>query len=588
MGRKKDPNAKYRMKAFRSNGHRYAITTDPKINRKGVRVPDITVWGKLDEPFLFIPNIRFRLLSSDEKERFLFPEAWDLSRRYDRTGVPDDGSPYEGEDRYLLYGDSFMLDLLARGCGLKEDLETVFGRGRTAEILTIAYFRLIYGRSCSRLESSSKTQWYPSAGIDSSRITRLSQSVTKEQADRFMALRTSREGGAADWFGIDSTSISSHARDLADSRWGKNKEHDLARQVGLLVMYDMATGLPAHYRKLPGNIPDSRTLRLLLEELKSAGFSDYGLILDRAYLSKENLDLLVPEGIRAIFMAKTGDAKITKCIGEALSESGSITARGVFLRDHDCYAKDYEYPYCYRENEGKGHGTSVPQRLCLFFDPEARGAEDKALTVELLDEEESLLGHLKGGGAPDERLLKKFRRHFAVETDGDGTVVSCSRDEEKIAGCRKRCGFFAIVCTNMDAREYPPDWVLSKYRMRDSQEKAFMYLKGWQGGRRLRTWTEPSTDGRVFFQFVALILNCYLHARYFSTSDGFRKRFATPWDVLDEMRSVRLVQLRGRSPKVSEFVGKQVDIFDEFGLEIPKGSRPGSRKKPKTGGKKKA
>ncbi|MCH3918180.1 MAG: hypothetical protein LKE40_12145 [Spirochaetia bacterium] len=206
----------------------------------------------------------------------------------------------------------------------------------------------------------------------------------------------------------------------------------------------------------------------MLEELKSAGFSDYGLILDRAYLSKENLDLLVPEGIRAIFMAKTGDAKVMKCIGEALSESGSITARGVFLRDHDCYAKDYEYPYCYRETEGKGHGTSVPQRLCLFFDPEARGAEDKALTVELLDEEESLLGHLKGGGAPDERLLKKFRRHFAVETDGDGTVISCSRDEEKIAGCRKRCGFFAIVCTNMDAREYPLDWILSKYRMRDS------------------------------------------------------------------------------------------------------------------------
>jgi len=51
--------------------------------------------------------------------------------------------------------------------------------------------------------------------------------------------------------------------------------------------------------------------------------------------------------------------------------------------------------------------------------------------------------------------------------------------------------------------------------------------------------------------------------------------------VLDEMRSVRLLHLKGRSEKVSEFVGKQVDIFDEFGLEIPKGSRPASRKKPR-------
>lgn len=72
-----------------------------------------------------------------------------------------------------------------------------------------------------------------------------------------------------------------------------------------------------------------------------------------------------------------------------------------------------------------------------------------------------------------------------------------------------------------------------------------MYLKGWQYGRMLRTWTETSTDGKMFVQFVALILNRHLH----------------------EMRSVRL---KGRSEKVSEFLGKQADIFDEFGLEIPK------------------
>lgn len=58
--------------------------------------------------------------------------------------------------------------------------------------------------------------------------------------------------------------------------------------------------------------------------------------------------------------------------------------------------------------------------------------------------------------------------------------------------------------------------------------------------------------------------------------------FKGPWSMLDEMRSVRSVQLKGRRPKVSEFVGKQIDIFDELGFEIPKGCRPTSRKKPKT------
>jgi hypothetical protein len=83
-------------------------------------------------------------------------------------------------------------------------------------------------------------------------------------------------------------------------------------------------------------------------------------------------------------------------------------------------------------------------------------------------------------------------------------------------------------------------------------------------------------------QFIASILNCYLHERFFATGDEFRKKFQTPRDRLDEMRSVRLVRFKGQSPKVSEFVGKQVGIFNEPGLEIPKGSRSISGKEPKS------
>jgi hypothetical protein len=583
MGRRKDPNSKYRMKRFLSNGHLYAITTDPIINGKGIRIPNITVWGSLADGIAFMPNIRFRLLPQSEKEKFTFPPEWDISHRDESVGIPDAGTLYEGEDRYLLYGDSLMLDLLAKECGLKDDLESVFGKERALSMLTIAYFSLLYGRSCGRLEATSKTQWFPSPGMDSCKVTRLCQSVTKDECDSFMALRKGHEDGeSADWFGIDSTSITSYAKDIADSRWGKNKEHDKARQIGLMVMYNMETGLPAHYRKLPGNIPDSRTLRILIEELKSAGFGTCGFILDRAYLSKENLDLVVPEGIKAIFMAKTGDGAIAECIADALSSEGDITSTGSFLREHDCYAKDYEYPYAFKEGEGKGKGTSLPQRLCLCFDPEAKGVEEKALTVAVMEEEECITYHAERGIPLDASLLRKLKKHFHIDADGKGIIISWSRDAAMIAKCRKQCGFFAIVCTNMDAGEYPIDWVLSKYRMRDMQEKAFMYLKGWQNGRRLRTWTELSTDGRVFVQFVTLILNCHLHKRFLSTGEEFRTTFASPWCVLDEMRSVRLVHLKGRSEKVSEFVGKQVDIFDEFGLEIPKGSRPSSRKKAKT------
>lgn len=107
-------------------------------------------------------------------------------------------------------------------------------------------------------------------------------------------------------------------------------------------------------------------------------------------------------------------------------------------------------------------------------------------------------------------------------------------------------------------------------------------MKSWQNGRRIRTSAEMSTEGRKFFQFVTLIINCQLHHLYSLASSDFRKALPTPWSsMLDEMRSVRFVQLKGRRPKVSEFVEKQINIFAELGFEIPKGCRPTSRKKPK-------
>ena len=158
------------------------------------------------------------------------------------------------------------------------------------------------------------------------------------------------------WFGVDSTSISSYSKFLSDVHWGKNKEYDKLKQLNLMVMYDMESELPVHYRNLPGNIPDSRTLRLLIEELKAEDFSNFGLILDRVYLTKENMTLFVGNGYKGIFMAKTSDSNIKKEIEKAETKEGSIKRTGVFLPEFDCYAKECVYPFYIRKKERKDEG----------------------------------------------------------------------------------------------------------------------------------------------------------------------------------------------------------------------------------------
>jgi transposase len=572
------------MKAFVSNNHRYASTADPGYNENKKWVSNITIWGKLTPELVFEPNLRFMLLKAEEKKKYIFPECWDISAAFRKPETEDEGGDvYDGEeDQYRIYGNSLLLEKAAESCGLREDLTTVFDTNITDRLLSVSYFLILSEKNLNRMESEAKVQWFPTQkGLSPDAITRLSQAITREQINSFMALRKKRNTSERGWFGIDSTSVSSYSRFLSDAHWGKNKEHDNLKQLNLMVMYDMASELPVHYRNLPGNIPDSRTLRLLIEELKAEDFNDFGLILDRAYLTKENLTLFVGNGYKGIFMAKTSDAAIKREIEKAETKEGSLQRTGIFLPDFDCYAKECIYPFSYKKEGEKGRGEEANQRLCLFYDPEMRGVEEKEIAKAKLEGEESIKAYIQSGIPVDNAIMTKLKKYFDLTVTDKSVITSYVLNQDKVDEALSLSGYFAIVCVNMGKDEYPLSWVLSSYRRRDLQEKAFTYLKSWQNGRRLRTSTELSTEGRKFFQFVSLIVNCQLHHLYFNASEELRKKFSSVWEMLDEMRSVRYIQLKGRREKVSEFVGAQVEIFDEFGFDIPKGSRPATKKPPK-------
>ncbi len=583
MSRPKDPETQYKMKQFVSNSHRYAATASPGYNAEKKWVSNTTIWGKLTKESVFEPNLRFMLLPAEEKKKYIFPKDWDISSAFKKASTEDEGGDiYNGDDQYKIYGDSLLLENTAVSCGLREDLETVFGKDAADAVLSISYFLIISEKNFNRMESEAKIQWFPTQdGLSPDAITRLSQSITREQINSFMALRKKRNTSDKGWFGVDSTSISSYSRFLSDAHWGKNKEHDNLKQLNLMVMYDMESELPVHYRNLPGNIPDSRTLRLLIEELKADDFNDFGLILDRAYFTKENVSLFIANGYSGIFMAKTSDTNIKAEIEKAETKEGSMMRTGSYLPEFDCYAKECVYPFSYVKEGEKGRGEKADQRLCLFFDPELRGAQQKEIAKTLMEYEESIRAYIQSGTAVNSSIIKRFQKYFDLTITDKSVITAYTLNQDRVDEALLLSGYFAIVCVNMSKEKYPISWVLSSYRRRDIQEKAFTYLKSWQNGRRLRSSTETSTEGRKFFQFVSLIVNCQLHHLYFNSSEKLRKKFASVWEMLDEMRSVRYIQLKGRREKVSEFVGAQIDIFDELGFDIPKGSRPVTKKPPK-------
>lgn len=89
MSRTKDPATKYRMRLFVSNGHRYAATADPGYNGNRKWVSNTTIWGKVTEELVFKPNLRFVNLTAAEKEKFIFPEDWDISAAFGKLPAED-------------------------------------------------------------------------------------------------------------------------------------------------------------------------------------------------------------------------------------------------------------------------------------------------------------------------------------------------------------------------------------------------------------------------------------------------------------------------------------------------------------------
>lgn len=580
MARPKRTDGKTKIQLFVTNGYRYAISQDSVRNPETGKYshPKIT-YGTVTEDGRFVPNKRFLQMSSQERKRLAFPIEWNLDAIDSAPLTPSrtPGRPsYTGKSRSLLYGTTLFFEKVAEVTGLRNDLTIIFGKSEIVDdLLSLAYYDILNQDCYNHFEARQKVEWYPATNpLNPSKITRLTQSLTEQNKQDLFACRQARIIENS-WIAIDSTSFSLYSTRLADSHYGKNKEHDPLPQVNLLVLYDVKSSMPVYYRMLPGNIPDARTLETTFKELNLKGFNTIQFLLDRGYITFEVLELLVKKKISFIMMAKTADKKIKSTI-EAIDVDEFCVTKN-YIGKHQLYGMDFDYPFeVHVKNELR---KTTPLRLCLFFDPELQGIKKKEVADFIYHSSESLQSHIDDNILLSDEAIQEFSKYFTLRVNENTRMLVSF--EEKVATIKQqytRSGFFACLCNNMDKETYSLTDILDKYRMRDEQEKSFMFIKSTQNGRRLRTSTELSTEGRIFIQFITLILNSYMYHIY-NSSPTLMQMFPTRRHMYNELMSIRRIEHPNKAKIITEFVGKQIDIFDAFDFEIPAQCRPSSRKK---------
>lgn len=99
-------------------------------------------------------------------------------------------------------------------------------------------------------------------------------------------------------------SLSSYSGVLRQVQSGTNKEGDSLPQFNLALVFGETSNLPFYYRKLAGNIPDTKTVKHLLADLATLKFTKAKLVMDRGFYSEDNLNALFKEHVKFLIASK--------------------------------------------------------------------------------------------------------------------------------------------------------------------------------------------------------------------------------------------------------------------------------------------
>lgn len=419
-------------------------------------------------------------------------------------------------------GVTTLLDKIAVDSGLKHVLKGIFPSD-WAGILTCAYFLVSEGQALSRAEKWTQQALTPyGSAFASQRISELLPRITPSLAQDFFTawIDHNRQD---EYYCMDITSVSSYSEMNEFVSYGYNRAKEKLPQINLLMVSGHKSLIPLFFRAMPGSIRDTSTLEESLKRLDLIDVKRLHLVLDRGFYSEENVNAMYDRHIRFLL----GVPFTTKLARDAADRHRNDEMTSY---RHYCNVLGDELYADTESIKWNNHRCY----LHTYFDSVKAALDEKKFGHKLLLEYEELTsGNLR------KDHMKDYERFFIVtETPKRGRKVDYNQDA--IDHYRKNtAGFFVLISNDIK----DPVKALEIYRRKDSVEKHFDDLKNDLDMKRLRIHSSAAMDGRLFIQYIALILSSQI--RTILHQNGWLKNY-TLQDIIDEMKSLRLVCMDGK------------------------------------------
>jgi len=451
--------------------------------------------------------------------------------------------------RTTLVGELLVLHQMERKLGIQRLLTKAFDKATAQQILALAFYSLCTGEPLSYAGVWLEQRGFGSLGLEAPRISDLLPSLTVDKQRGFFSLWLTTQAKVGTLC-YNITSVSSYGRENVFLEYGYNRDGENLKQINMALLSGKSSGLPVWYSALPGSLHDVKTLTNLVRELKKLGLDEFSLIMDRGFYSAANIQFLAEQHITFMMPIpdRTGwhkdlilqkrEALFANVAGYIPSEDGKTMLQSLTVY----------HPL--------DDGTRA--WLHIYYDSTIRAlAEQEFMALYKTCFDEFSQGNLDP--AHQDFYDEYFTRGYMTK---NGQKVIPKKDPVTLFN-ESTAGYWCIYTTSeKDAKN-----ALEAYRERSAIEQLFDDVKNSLDCSRLRVHTTAAMHGRLFIQFIALILLSELKRTIKEHQKALRK-YGNYKSILSRVISYSRIKFEGSYKDVYTTPTKaQETIFNALGVE---------------------
>ena len=451
---------------------------------------------------------------------------------------------------YKKFGNIYLLQKIAEDLGLNKMLCELF-QDDFREIIALAFYKI-----CGNEPMYMFPQWLHEQfnikirSLHSSEISELCETVGTAQIkvrEFFKKWITLQDVKSEVYYDI--TSISSYSTNIDFIEWGYNRDKERLPQenIGLVCQTE---GIPLCYQIYPGSITDVTTLKNSLKLFNYYNLTDVTLILDRGFCSKANiLDMnKLKDKIKFIQPMTFSMKKVLSLLKSNRKDLKKTETAFKFDEEILHYAED---TLNIEKDVYSAH---------LYYNEKAESDMRNDFMMNLLSIKEKLSDKIFNSMKEyldfrNDNIPEKYISFFKLNR----SKYCIELNHRTIKAHLIKSGYF-ILLTNDDKLKKIK--ALEHYRNRDIIEKLFNIEKNELDGRRLKVHSQHNSDGRMFIQFIALIL--YNNISTVMKKNKLFERYSLK-EMMAELSKIRCSDIDGEKV-ISEISKSQRRILSAFDL----------------------